>query len=110
MRCSEASPWISTSPRQVNRAGKLPVDTDELGMLQPGRRRSPPLDHLRLLRRALQLRGELLNLPVLFPRSPAFGIIAAPSITVSRRTAMSPVRLRRPNQSGATTILLALIR
>jgi hypothetical protein len=79
-------------------------------MLQPGRRRSPPPDHLRPLRRALQLRGELLNLPVPFPRSPAIGIIAAPSITVSRRTAMSPVRLRRPNQSGATTYALILIR
>jgi hypothetical protein len=62
MRCSEASPWISTSPRQVNRAWKLPVDADELGMLQPGRRRSPPLDHLRPRQLVPRHRGELLVL------------------------------------------------
>jgi hypothetical protein len=69
----EASPWFSTPPRQANRAGKLPVDADELSMLKPSRHRSPHPDHLRPRRRALQLRGELLNLPMHSISSNSFG-------------------------------------
>jgi hypothetical protein len=84
MGCSEAPPWISTSPRQAKRAGKLPVDAGKHDISMTGHRRSPSSDLRRPRWLAPRHRGELLIILVFFivflasSRAPARGHLHAP--------------------------------
>jgi hypothetical protein len=110
MRCSEAPPWCSPSPRQAKRAGKLPVDAGKLGIPMTGRRRSPSPDLRRPRWLAPRHRGELLIIPVFSIIFLSSSRTPAPDTCMHRRSDTPPARFRWPNQSGATTNALALIR
>jgi hypothetical protein len=91
------------SPHQVNRAEKLPVNADELGMPKPGRHRSPLPDLLQPRRLAPRHCGEFLVLPM--PSSTSISSRRAPaSVAADHRCADTPpVMLRWPPGHSATT-------
>jgi hypothetical protein len=99
----EAPPWSSSSSRQANQAGKLPVDADELGIPKPDHRRSRVLDHLRPLRAAHRVPSEITKLPSFSLLRFVSWIIIAPIAAVHRRAAMSPELLRWPIGHSTTT-------
>jgi hypothetical protein len=74
---------------QAMQARRFLLVLDELGIPKSGHRRSPSPDHLRPHRRALQLRGELLILPMHSISSNSFGSVSA-SIAVERRRLDTP--------------------